>query len=86
MACCWPPLIAPAAFSHVYTVARGTPPMLIALAGYWLVGFLTSLGLGFLTPLAGLGVWIGLAAGLVVVALLLLHRWSARDWLGLLPG
>ncbi|HOB14015.1 MAG TPA: MATE family efflux transporter [Novosphingobium sp.] len=61
-------------------------PMLIALAGYWLVGFSTSLGLGFLTPLAGLGVWIGLAAGLVVVALLLLHRWSARDRLGLLPS
>ena len=60
-------------------------PMLLALTGYWLVGFGTSAALGFATPLAGLGVWLGLAAGLVVVSLLLLHRWQARARLGLLP-
>ena len=60
-------------------------PMLLALAGYWLVGFTTSALLGFGTPLAGLGVWLGLAAGLVVVSVLLLHRWQARARLGLLP-
>lgn len=60
-------------------------PMTIALFGYWLPGFGLSLGLGLVTPLGGLGVWIGLAAGLVVVAILLLHRWRRREALGLLP-
>ena len=58
-------------------------PMIMALTGYWLFGFGTSVLLGFFTPLAGLGVWLGLAVGLVVVAGLLLWRWSARDRLGL---
>ena len=61
-------------------------PMAIALFGYWLPGFGLSLGLGLFTPLGGLGVWIGLAAGLVVVAVLLLHRWRRRELLGLLPA
>lgn len=61
-------------------------PMAIALFGYWLPGFGLSLGLGLFTPLGGLGVWIGLAGGLVVVALLLLHRWRRRDRLGLVPA
>ncbi len=60
-------------------------PMLLALAGYWLFGFGTSVLLGFFTPLAGLGVWIGLAVGLVVVAALLLNRWLRREALGLVP-
>ncbi|MDE2404241.1 MAG: MATE family efflux transporter [Sphingomonadales bacterium] len=50
-------------------------PMAIALFGYWLPGFGTAVVLGFLTPLRGNGVWLGLAAGLVVVAALLLRRW-----------
>ena len=58
-------------------------PMAIALFGYWLPGFGLSLGLGLFTPLGGLGVWIGLAVGLVVVAALLLRRWQQRDALGL---
>ncbi|MBW6522540.1 MATE family efflux transporter [Sphingomonas sp. RHCKR47] len=59
-------------------------PMLVALFGYWVVGFGTAAVLGFATPLAGTGIWIGLAAGLLVVSVLLLWRWSARDRLGLL--
>lgn len=54
-------------------------PMAIAVFGYWLPGFGTAIALGFYTPLRGLGVWIGLAVGLLVVAILLLHRWSKRD-------
>ncbi len=61
-------------------------PMTIAVFGYWLPGFGLSLGLGLFTPLGGLGVWIGLAVGLVVVAALLLHRWRRRAELGLVPG
>ncbi len=59
-------------------------PMQLALLGYWLAGFATSVWLGFFTPLAGTGVWIGLAVGLVVVSALLAWRWWKRDALGLL--
>jgi MATE family multidrug resistance protein len=58
-------------------------PMAIAVAGYWLVGFLTAAMLGLGTALEGIGVWLGLALGLVVVALLLLSRWHRRERLAL---
>ncbi len=61
-------------------------PMMIAIAGYWLAGFGTAVVLGFLTPLEGLGVWIGLAAGLVVVSAMLLWRWHRRERLRLVPA
>jgi multidrug resistance protein, MATE family len=57
-------------------------PMLIALAGYWGVGLPTGAALAFLTPLKGLGLWIGLAAGLAVVSVLLLTRWRLRERAG----
>jgi putative MATE family efflux protein len=60
-------------------------PMLIAFVGYWAVGFATSIALGFWTPLGGVGIWWGLAIGLLVVAVLLMWRWRARGRLGLLP-
>ena len=60
-------------------------PMIIAICGYWLVGFSTAAWLGLATPMRGVGIWIGLALGLVVVALLLLQRWHRRERLGLLP-
>jgi putative MATE family efflux protein len=60
-------------------------PMLIAAFGYWIVGFGSSVALGFATPLAGAGIWWGLAAGLLVVAVLLVGRWKARDRLQLIP-
>ncbi|MFN5779662.1 MAG: MATE family efflux transporter [Novosphingobium sp.] len=61
-------------------------PMQLALFGYWLVGFATSVVLGFFTPLSGTGVWLGLAVGLVVVSILLGWRWLQRERLGLLPA
>jgi MATE family multidrug resistance protein len=61
-------------------------PMAIALLGYWLPGFGTAVLLGFGTQLQGLGVWIGLAIGLLVVATLLLWRWHRREILGLAPA
>jgi MATE family multidrug resistance protein len=58
-------------------------PMVIAISGYWLGGFATAATLGLSTPLQGLGVWIGLAVGLVIVAALLSWRWSRRERWGL---
>ncbi|HEY8563968.1 MAG TPA: MATE family efflux transporter [Beijerinckiaceae bacterium] len=53
-------------------------PMLYALLGYWGVGAPLGVLLGFKTELAGNGIWIGLAAGLAVVAVLMLVRWMQR--------
>ncbi len=58
-------------------------PMAYALFGYWVPGLACCLWLGFWTPLQGTGVWIGLAVGLVVVAGLMLWRWSQRERLRL---
>ncbi|MEO0063214.1 MAG: hypothetical protein RLZZ08_1774 [Pseudomonadota bacterium] len=58
-------------------------PMAFAIFGYWVPGMACCLSLGFFTPLAGVGIWIGLALGLFVVAALMLHRWAGRERLGL---
>lgn len=58
-------------------------PMWIAIFSYWVPGIGTALLLGFATPLAGVGIWIGLATGLTVAAALLVWRWMRRDRLGL---
>lgn len=81
-------------FDGAQTVAAGVLrglqdtriPMLIAVCGYWIAGYGTAIYLGFWTPLQGVGIWIGLAVGLVVVAALLLMRWRMRERLGLLPS
>lgn len=60
-------------------------PMWIAIFSYWVPGIGISIGLGFFTPLQGIGVWIGLATGLSFAAVLLLWRWMARERLDLIP-
>lgn len=60
-----------------------TIPMLFALVGYWGVGLPLGILLAFPGGLEGNGIWIGLSAGLAVVAMLLLGRWLRRDRLGL---
>lgn len=60
-------------------------PMLIALFGYWVVGFGTAMLLGFRSPMGAVGIWWGLAVGLAVVTALFLWRWRRRGVLGLLP-
>lgn len=63
-------------------------PMIYAAVGYWGIGLPLGVSLAFGTSLRGVGIWIGLAAGLAVVAGLMLWRWLRRDKLGLLalPG
>jgi MATE family multidrug resistance protein len=59
-------------------------PMAYAALGYWVVGLLTAVGLGFWLDWQGVGIWVGLASGLAVVAMLMLTRWLNRERLGLL--
>jgi MATE family multidrug resistance protein len=58
-------------------------PMIFAALGYWGVGATLGVGLAFGTDLRGVGIWIGLATGLAVVAVLMLWRWLRRERLGL---
>ncbi len=58
-------------------------PMVFAGMGYWGIGLPLSAALGFWTPLAGVGIWIGLVVGLAIVAVLMLTRWWRRERLGL---
>ncbi|MEL6571589.1 MAG: MATE family efflux transporter [Pseudomonadota bacterium] len=49
-------------------------PMVIAIVSYWGVGLPVSLWLGFGLGWGGVGVWLGLVAGLLVAAILLMQR------------
>ncbi len=58
-------------------------PMLFAAFGYWVVGMGTAWFFGFRLGWDGIGIWIGLAAGLAVVSVLIVGRWAMRARLGL---
>jgi MATE family multidrug resistance protein len=58
-------------------------PMVYAAIGYWGIGLPLGIWLAFGSSLRGVGIWIGLATGLAVVATLMLWRWLRRDRLGL---
>lgn len=60
-------------------------PMVYAAIGYWIVGLGVGIVLAFPLGLEGLGIWIGLATGLAVVAVLMIWRWSRREVLNLVP-
>ena len=59
-------------------------PMLFAIFGYWAVGLPVAYVLGFVVGWRGVGIWIGLAAGLALVAVILVTRFAMRERLGLL--
>jgi MATE family multidrug resistance protein len=59
-------------------------PMIFALVGYWVIGLPLGVLLAFPFGLNGIGIWIGLATGLTVVACLMVGRWRRREALGLL--
>ena len=58
-------------------------PLVVGLVGYWAVGAPVAYLLGFHTGLRGIGIWLGLALGLVVVAVVLIARFSLREKFGL---
>ncbi len=60
-----------------------TMPLLIALFGYWIVGFPTAYLLAFPLGDRGVGIWFGLAAGLAATAIILTARFALRNRLGL---
>ncbi len=57
-------------------------PMWLAGISYWIVGAPAAYGLGFVAGLGGVGIWLGLAAGLGVAALTM----QARFWRGVQNG
>jgi MATE family multidrug resistance protein len=59
-------------------------PMVFAILGYWAIGLPTAWLLGFVVGWRGVGIWIGLAAGLASVAVVLVARFAMRERLGLL--
>jgi MATE family multidrug resistance protein len=58
-------------------------PLVFALVGYWVIGLSVGALLAFGRHWQGVGLWVGLAAGLAAVALMMLARWLMRDRLGL---
>jgi MATE family, multidrug efflux pump len=63
-------------------VLRGTgdtrTPMLVNILGYWVIALPLSAWLGLYTPAGPSGMWWGLVAGLVIVALVLVTRVRVR--------
>ena len=49
-------------------------PLLLAVLGYWLIGFPASYVLGLHTALGAVGIWIGLSIGTTIYAALLVVR------------
>ncbi len=54
-------------------------PMMIAILSYWAVGLSVSYLLGFVLDWGGVGVWLGLTAGLASAALLLMLRFWGKS-------
>ncbi|MGH1423508.1 MAG: MATE family efflux transporter [Pseudooceanicola sp.] len=57
-------------------------PMVLAVVSYWLIGLPLAYGLGFWAGWDGVGVWLGLAAGLAAAAVTMMWRF----WRRTLPG
>ena len=58
-------------------------PMLLALFSYWIIGLPAGYLLGFVAGFGGVGVWSGLACGLVCAAILANWRFQRREAFGL---
>ena len=58
-------------------------PMLFALVSYWVIGIGTGVLLAFWAGWEGIGIWTGLAIGLLFAAVLMIGRWVLRERIGL---
>ncbi|WP_119306738.1 MATE family efflux transporter [Cohaesibacter haloalkalitolerans] len=58
-------------------------PMFIAVFGYWVCGLPISYFCAFKLGWEGEGIWVGLAAGLAITAMVLTYRFVNRERLGL---
>ena len=54
-------------------------PMIMAIVSYWVVGLPVSYVLGFPMGLGGVGIWLGLASGLALAAILMMTRFWNRS-------
>tara|TARA_R110000868_G_scaffold4752_26_gene29604 strand:+ start:10708 stop:12123 length:1416 start_codon:yes stop_codon:yes gene_type:complete len=61
-------------------------PMIMAIIGYWFIGLPIAYVLGLVLDWRGVGIWLGLAAGLGIVAVVLVARFAMRKQLGLMAG
>lgn len=61
-------------------------PMWIAAVSYWLIGVPAAWAFGFVLDLGGVGIWLGLAAGLAVAAVLLQTRFWGQGVLSVANG
>ncbi len=61
-------------------------PMLFAALSYWLFGFSLAFVLAFVAEIGAVGIWIGLAAGLALAAILLGGRFLRLARWGYLPA
>lgn len=59
-------------------------PMILSFFGYWVIGIGTAYYAAFVLDFEGVGVWLGLAAGLGFVAIVLTLRFIMREKIGLL--
>ncbi|MDB5562591.1 MAG: Multidrug and toxin extrusion family efflux pump [Hyphomicrobiales bacterium] len=59
-------------------------PMFVAIIGYWVLGLPIAYFCGFVLGWQGVGIWLGLAAGLAFVAVVLTTRFALRGRLRLL--
>ncbi len=60
-------------------------PMIFAAIGYWGIGLPFGALLAFWGKWEGAGIWVGLATGLAVVAVLMTSRWIMRERFKLVP-
>lgn len=58
-------------------------PMVIAIAGFWGIGFPVAYICGFVLEMRGIGIWLGLASALAFVAVVLSIRFALRERLAL---
>src|SRR5262249_39091219 len=77
----------------VQTVAAGAlrgfndtrVPLLLAALSFWVFGFTACWWLAFRAGLGAVGVWLGLSAGLIVFAVVLVWRFDRLTRRGYLP-